>query len=117
MRNRYAWEARDLAVTFPALLWAARRWFKAQNPAVFQKLSVLLEDVKREVGLKARLVAPLAGRIVWSKLRQEERRLKAGWTYEPPTFYEANLSMLRARLQWPVPAAPVRWVSSQGAGA
>src|SRR3990167_1316681 len=28
VRNRYAWEARDLTVTFPATLWAARQWFK-----------------------------------------------------------------------------------------
>src|SRR3990167_3890047 len=27
IRNRFAWEARDLAVTFPASLWAASRWF------------------------------------------------------------------------------------------
>ena len=24
------------------------------------------------------------------KIRQEEKRLAAGWTYEPPTFYEVN---------------------------
>lgn len=117
VRNRYAWEARDLAVTFPATLWAARRWFSERNPELVRKLSGLLDDVKREVGLKARLVAPLAGRFVWSKLRQEDRRLKTGWTYEPPTFYEANLPMLTCRRQWRWPAVPIRWVSAQRAGA
>ncbi|MBI4003583.1 MAG: B12-binding domain-containing radical SAM protein, partial [Candidatus Omnitrophica bacterium] len=112
VRNRFAWEARDLAVTFPATLWAARKWFSGQNPLVFRKLTMLLEDIKREVGLKARLVAPLAGRFVWSKLRREDQRLKAGWTYEPPTFYEANASMLRCRLQWTVPASPIKWVAA-----
>ena len=114
VRNRFAWEARDLAVTFPATLWAARRWFQAHNPALGRKLSGLLEEIKREIGLKARLVSPLAGRFVWSKLRQEAARLKTGWTYEPPTFYEANAPMLQSRLQWAFPASPIHWVASRG---
>jgi hypothetical protein len=114
IRSRFAWEARDLAVTFPATLWAARRWFRECNPLVFGKLTTLLDDIKREVGLKARLVAPLAGRIVWSKLRQEAKRLKAGWTYEPPTFYEANEQMSSQRRHWTFPPAPIRWVSACG---
>src|SRR3989338_5219710 len=116
IRNRFAWEARDLTVTFPASLWAARQWFRERNPLVFRKLTTLLDDMKREVGLKARLVAPLAGRIVWSKLRQEARRLKAGWTYEPPTFYETNASMLGCRPHWKFPAVPIHWVAAQVRG-
>ena len=112
IRSRFAWEARDLTVTFPATLWAARRWFHERNPALMRKLSGLLDDIKREVGLKARLVAPLAGRFVWLKLRQEDKRLKAGWTYEPPTFYEANAPMLRGRLQWTFPVMPIKWVTA-----
>lgn len=116
VRDRFAWEARDLAVTFPASLWAARRWFHEHNPLVFQKLTALLEDIKREVGFKARLVAPLAGRLVWLKLRQEDQRLKSGWTYEPPTFYEANAPMLSCRRRWTFPVMPIRWVTAQVAG-
>jgi len=112
IRNRFAWEARDLAVTFPASLWAASRWFRERNPALVRKLSGLLDDIKREVGIKARLVAPLAGRFVWLKLRREDQRLKSGWTYEPPTFYEANTSMLRCRLQWKFPVLPIKWVAA-----
>ncbi len=113
VRNRFAWEARDLTVTFPASLWAARRWFSERNPAVFKKLTMLLDEIKRDVGLKARLIAPLAGRFVWSKLRQEDRRLKAGWTYEPPTFYERNEQMAAHRRHWTFPAAPIQWVAAQ----
>jgi hypothetical protein len=114
IRDRFRWEARDLVVTFPATLWAARRWFRGHNPVVFQKLATLLDDIKREVGLKARVVAPLGGRIVWSNLRREAARLKSGWTYEPPTFYEANAPMLGCRLQWKFPAALIKWVSASG---
>jgi hypothetical protein len=27
--------------------------------------------------------------VLWN-IRQEERRLARGWTYEPPTFYDVN---------------------------
>ncbi|MBI2885132.1 MAG: cobalamin B12-binding domain-containing protein [Candidatus Omnitrophica bacterium] len=112
VRNRFAWEARDLVVTFPATLWAARRWFREQNPELAHKLSELLEEITREVGFRARLVAPLAGRFVWSKLRQEAQRLKAGWTYEPPTFYEANAPMRQRRRKWARQASPIHWVAA-----
>jgi hypothetical protein len=81
---------------------------------VFRKLTTLLDEIKRDVGLKARLAAPLAGRLVWSTLRAEDKRLKAGWTYEPPTFYEVNEFMLRHRPHWTFPPAPIRWVSAIG---
>ncbi len=113
VRNRFAWEARaHLAITFPATLWAARRWFHERNPELVRKLSGLLNEIKQEAGLTARLVAPLAGRFVWSKLRREAKRLNTGWTYEPPTFYEANAPMLRGRRQWTFPVMPIKWVAA-----
>ena len=54
------------------------------------RLDDLLRDVCREFGLGARLAAPIIGRAILWMLRREDRRLKAGWTYEPPTFYERN---------------------------
>lgn len=83
-------------------------------PAVVAKLSRLLDEIKREVGLRARVIAPLAGRFALWKLRREDRRLRAGYTYEPPTFYEINAPM--RRLQPPgVPATLIRWVSASEA--
>ena len=111
VRNRFAWEARDLVVTYPAALWAARRWFKERNPALVRKLSGLLEDITREVGLKARLAAAVGGTLVLSRLRREARRLSVGWTYEPPTFYEMNESMFRCRRAGVAPAGLINWVS------
>ena len=32
----------------------------------------------------------LAGRVVLAKLRAEEARMRAGVSWEPPTFYEKN---------------------------
>ncbi|OGX29297.1 MAG: hypothetical protein A3B78_01255 [Omnitrophica WOR_2 bacterium RIFCSPHIGHO2_02_FULL_67_20] len=112
IRDRFTWEARVLVVTYPATLWAARRWFRELNPPLFKKLSALLEEIQREIGIKARLAAPLAGRLVWSTLRAEHKRLKAGWTYEPPTFYEVNQQMSSHRRQWTFPPAPIKWVSA-----
>ena len=111
IRNRFAWEARDLTVTFPATLWAAQQWFKNRNQALAQKLSGLLDEIKQEIGIKARLIAPLAGRFVLSRLRQEDKRLKTGVTYEPPTFYEMNKQMFHEMLQKRFPTSLIKWVS------
>jgi hypothetical protein len=57
---------------------------------MFAKMDELLRDLHREFGLKSRFYSLLGGRYVLGKIRQEEARLAAGWTYEPPTFYERN---------------------------
>ena len=87
IRRRFEWEARDLPVTYAAALWAARRWFRS-DPILEPKITRILKDVYREFGLKSRLAVPLAGRYVHFRLRREDRRLRQGCTYEPPTFYE-----------------------------
>ncbi|MBI5397295.1 MAG: cobalamin B12-binding domain-containing protein [Verrucomicrobia bacterium] len=89
IRERFRWEARDLAVTYAAALWAPRKWFRS-NPRVSARASRVLKDICGEFGLKARLVAALGGRYAYFMLCREDRRLRNGWTYEPPTFYEKN---------------------------
>ena len=89
VRRRFRWEARDLTVSYSACLWAARRWYRGNKPMV-EKISRTLRELYSERGLRARLIAPLAGRFVYRKLTREERRLNEGWTYEPPTIYEHN---------------------------
>lgn len=89
IRERFAWEVSGMSTTYAAALWAARRWFKGNLPLA-KRLDEALQDVYREVGLKARLSAAVIGRYVYSRLRREDKRLKAGWTCEPPTFYERN---------------------------
>jgi hypothetical protein len=53
-------------------------------------MSRLLGVMNREFGWKSRLFAAIGGPYVLWKIRQEEKRLARGWTYEPPTFYEVN---------------------------
>jgi len=77
----------------------------------------VLRDLYQVCGLKSRLLAPLVGRYLYSKLKQEDARLKSGWTYQPPTFYELNdmarktLGPIQSRFsagQWipPLPTLP-----------
>ena len=89
VRGRFAWEVRELATTFSAVVAAAKLYYR-DKPAMHAKMSALLRDMQREFGWKSRFFAALGGPWVLRKLRKEERRLAAGWTYEPPTFYERN---------------------------
>lgn len=89
VRERYAWEARDLATSYSALVGAARLYFR-HAPALHAQLSALLSALHDEFGWKSRLASALGGRWLLRRIRQEERRLAAGWSYEPPTFYERN---------------------------
>lgn len=98
IRKRYRWEARELATVYAGAIWAAGRWFK-DNHRLAGRIRQVLADIRREFGLKAALLAPLVGRYVLHKLHSESRRLAAGWTYEPPTFYERNEPAARLAAQ------------------
>lgn len=104
IRRRFAWEIGGVATSLAGGLWAARRWFRDNRPLA-ARLNDSLQDAYREFGLKARLAAPLIGRILLWTLGREDRRLKAGWTREPPTFYERNYedesyATKATRIQW-----------------
>jgi hypothetical protein len=89
IRRRFAWEARELATSFSAVAGAAGRYYR-NNPAMYDKISSLLKDLHQEYGWKSRFFSGIGGHYVLRKIRQEAKRLAAGWTYEPPTFYERN---------------------------
>ncbi len=95
VRERFAWEARDLAVSYAGALWAARKWFRS-NPALAKSISETLKDIYREFGLKSRLAAPVVGRYLRHMAKREERRLNQGWTYEPPCFRVSNRVVVAA---------------------
>jgi hypothetical protein len=92
IRRRFRWEGHELGNALTALVSAAHRYF-GQQPALRDKLSALLADLHREFGWKARLFGFLGGRWLLRRIRREEENLAAGWTYEPPTFYERNAAV------------------------
>jgi len=89
IRRRYAWEARQLGTAFSAAIKAISLYYR-KNTAMRMKMSAILKDLHDEFGFKSRLSAAMGGRYILWKIRKEEKRLAAGWTYEPPTFYEKN---------------------------
>jgi len=93
VRRRYQWEARDLATTLTAAVAAAKLYYR-KNPVMKAKMQGILSELIREFGWKARLAAALGGRFVLRAMRREEKRMAAGWTYEPPTQYESNCAQL-----------------------
>lgn len=89
IRARFAHEAANLPVKYAGVLWAARRAYRGDARLVSQ-MSDILDEIHREFGWKSRLMTPIAGRHIFRLLKNEERRLADGWTYEPPTYYESN---------------------------
>jgi hypothetical protein len=66
------------------------RHYYRKDASISVKMDRLLKDLCREFGWKTRLSTPLLGRLAYVKLVKEEKRLAAGWRYEPTTFYEKN---------------------------
>jgi len=89
VRKRFAWEVEGFSTAFAGALWAAKRWFR-DNAPLAARLDGVLRELHREFGIASRLAAPVVGTYLLTRLRREARRLKAGWTFEPPTFYERN---------------------------
>jgi hypothetical protein len=90
VRARFKFECRWLAITYAGGVWAARKWFKS-DAALYRRIDGVLKDIYRVFGPKARLAAPLVGRFLHHRLLREDRRLRQGWTCEPPTCYESNV--------------------------
>ena len=90
VRDRVAFETKDLKTQYAGALWASEKWFSRTNPALAARLRATRHGIEREFGWKARLAARVVGPVVLATLWREERRLRRGRTYEPPTFYEAN---------------------------
>ena len=95
IRERFRWEARDVAVRMAGVVWATKKWFRG-NPDLNRKATEMLREIYREFGLRSRLAAPFVGRYINRVAKREARRLQRGWTYEPPTFYEINRVALLA---------------------
>jgi hypothetical protein len=111
VRARFAWECRDLPTSWAGVLWAAERYL-TESPHAVARARAVREAIVREFGLKAAVAGPLLGRALLPAMRREERRLRRGWTYEPPTFYEANPAALALSQPSHGTAVPCRWVAA-----
>ncbi len=117
VRERFARECVGLPTLYAGALWAAERWL-AGNPVVRDKIGAVRKALGREFGLKAALAAPVVGSVLVATMAREARRLRKGWTYEPPTFYELNEAGARLKpgdFDWnAIFAGGVRWFHSGG---
>jgi radical SAM superfamily enzyme YgiQ (UPF0313 family) len=98
IQKRFQWESRDLVKHGVPMVAAAREYYHDQ-PMLETRLNDLLEELVNEFGDQAQHFATVAGPFVLQKIRDEEDRLKKGWTYEPPTFYEKNEAWLAREQQ------------------
>ncbi len=89
-------EVKEMPIIYSAGLWATRRWFK-KNSILSQRLKNVQGEIYLEFGLKSRLAAAFVGPWILYRLAKEQKRLKAGITYEPPTFYETSVRAVRPR--------------------
>jgi len=109
IRRRFAFEVRGMATTYSAVVAAVRRYYR-KDPALFTEMSRLLTEMYREFGWPSRLCAAIGGPYVLWRIRQEERRLAQGWTYEPPMFYDVNDAVNAEECPG---ASPCRYVTPQ----
>jgi hypothetical protein len=88
IRERFAREAAKLKAGYSALLWAMERQLKHTNVQIAEQVGTLRKQIGREFGLRARLASWSLGPLLLTTAKREERKLAAGWTYEPETFIE-----------------------------
>jgi hypothetical protein len=112
VRERVAFETKDLPTQYAGALWAAERWFARESPALVVRMRTTRRAIEREFGWKARLGARVVGAVALASLWLEERRLRRGLTYEPPTFYEANPAATARPELAARGVAACRWVES-----
>ena len=111
VRARFARECRGLATAYAGAAWAAERRLR-DRPAARARARALREALRREFGLRSAVAAPLVGRVVLAAMDREERRLRAGHTYEPPTFYETNRPGGLPSVPGHPRPQPCRWVAA-----
>ncbi len=111
VRDRVAFETKDLWMQYGGALWASERWFR-DRPLLVERLRATRKGIERAFGWKAKLAARVAGPIVLAALWREHRRLGKGQTYEPATFYERNAAAAGRPAMASRPASPCRFVEA-----
>jgi hypothetical protein len=88
VRERFAREMKKLGSSYNAALWTMEREFRKVNRQVSLRIRELRREVEREFGMASKVVAHALGPVLLWTTRREERRLRSGWTYEPPMIIE-----------------------------
>ncbi len=89
IQRRYRVDVMPLRTMYAGAVWAMRKWYRG-DAKLHAKLDRLLADIYATLGLQPRLVAPVAGRYIYLAMKREQKRLAAGWTLEPETFFDKN---------------------------
>ena len=73
---------------YASALWAMEKHLRKSNPVVSTQIRELRLEIGREFGLVSRAITKVLGPVLWWSARREDRRLRAGATYEPQTIVE-----------------------------
>ena len=93
IRNRYLIDVKPLRTMYAGAVWAMKKWCR-HDKVLHLQLADLLRDIYTTLGWQPRLVAPVVGRYIYWTMKREEKRVAAGWTIEPKTYFEKNHAAL-----------------------
>ena len=88
VRERFEWEVRSVKTAYSGLLWAMERRLRRTNQTVSEQVRALRQELGREFGLVSKVAGRVLGPWLLWMSRREEKRLAAGFTYEPKTIIE-----------------------------
>ncbi len=94
IQNRFDRDVNPIRSSYAGAVWAMRRLYK-HDTRMHKFLDTLLKDIYQAFGWKTKLIARIVGQYLVFSIKWETRRLKSGWTYEPPVFYEKNPAALK----------------------
>ena len=88
VRERFAGEMRRLSGVYGSALWAMERQFRKVNRPGSEQIRALRREFNKEMGMVSRIMPLILGPVFLWTTQREERRLRRGTTYEPPTILE-----------------------------
>ena len=110
VRERFARESQSLGGSYAGVLWAAERWYP-RGSATRSRIRAVRKEAVREFGWRSGTAGRVLGPAILAAMHLEERRLRRGWTYEPPTFYETNRPEEAGRTTSGEARSLCRWVA------
>jgi hypothetical protein len=79
---------RRLSGIYGSALWAMERQFRKVNRPGSEQIRALRREFNKEMGMLSRIMPLILGPVFLWTTQREERRLRRGTTYEPPTILE-----------------------------